>query len=120
MKPETYALLAICGLVFAFVAIDRVALWMERRGWVYWRKRKAGGGGGAAAGLLTGFQQIIEPRVEHRIQVMEERNESVGHRLGRGDGVDADPATPTKAPAMTAAAAAPPAAETTLEQTPPK
>jgi hypothetical protein len=95
MKPEAYAMLILCGAAIGFVALDRLALWMERRGWIYWRKRKPGEGtgGGPAAGLLTGFQQIIEPRVEYRIQVMEERNESIGQRLGgRRDDVDADAA----------------------------
>ncbi len=87
MKPETYVLLVLSAIAIGFIALDCVALWMERRGWIYWRKKKSGGGG-SMAGALTGLQQIIEPRVEHRIQVMEERNESIGQRLGRGDGVD--------------------------------
>ena len=57
--------------------MDCIALWMERRGWIYWRKTKREGGG-ATAGFLTGFQQIVEPQIEHRMQVMEERNESIG------------------------------------------
>ena len=35
--------------------------------------------------MLNEFQSIVEPRIEHRIQVMEERNESISQRVGRGD-----------------------------------
>ena len=86
--PAKIAVLLL-GLIAVAFLLDRLGLWMEKRGWIYWRKTKrdAGGGGGATAGLLTGFQKIIEPRIEHRQQVMEERNESIGQRLGRGDGI---------------------------------
>ena len=81
--------LALLGLIAAAFLLDRLGLWMEKRGWIYWRKKKqdTGGGGGAMAGMLTGFQKIIEPQIEHRQQVMEERNESIGQRLGRGDDI---------------------------------
>src|SRR5688572_28522385 len=82
--------LALLGLIAAAFLLDRLGLWMEKRGWIYWRKKKrdTAGGGGAMAGLLTGFQKIIEPQIEHRQQVMEERNESIGQRLGRGEDID--------------------------------
>ena len=82
-------LLAVIAILFA---LDRLFSWMAKRGWIYWGKTRRGssGGGGAMAGLLTGFQKIIEPQIEHRQQVMEERNESIGQRTGRGDGIDDD------------------------------
>jgi hypothetical protein len=80
---------ALFGLIAAAFLLDRVGLWMEKRGWIYWRQKKRDtGGGGAMAGMLTGFQKIIEPQIEHRQQVMEERNEAIGQRLGRGDDID--------------------------------
>ena len=88
MMSQISVLLTLCGIMIGVIVLDLVAQWMERRGWIYWREHKPGGGGGATAGLLTGFQQIIEPQVEHRIQVMDERNESIGQRQGRGDDVD--------------------------------
>jgi hypothetical protein len=96
MKPEAYVLLGLSAIAIVFIAIDWIGLWMERRGWVYWRKKRREGGGSAMAGALNGFQQIIEPQIEHRIQVMEERNESIGQRLGGcRDGDDDDhPARP--------------------------
>jgi hypothetical protein len=98
MTAQAKFLLIASAIAIAFIALDRVALWMERRGWIHWRKKKPeGGGGGAMAGMLTGFQKIVEPQIEHRIQVMEERNESIGQRLGRGDGIDPPPTTTTPA-----------------------
>ena len=86
--PAKVAVLLL-GLIAAAFVLDRLGLWMEKRGWIYWRKTKRDrAGGGAMAGMLTGFQKIIEPQIEHRQQVMEERNESIGQRLGRGDDID--------------------------------
>ena len=82
---------ALIGLIFAAVLLDRLGLWMEKRGWIYWRKTKhTRSGPGPMGGLLTEFQKLVEPRIEHRQQVMEERNESAGQRLGRGDDIDGD------------------------------
>ena len=65
---------AVAGALFA---ADRVGASMERRGWIYWRKRRppAGGGpgGGGLSGVLTDFQQIVEPQVRHVIEDREER-----------------------------------------------
>jgi hypothetical protein len=64
------ALLVVLGAAALF-ALDRLFLWMERRGWVYWRKSKRRGGGGD---VLTGFgfmdpgtQHLDEARREHVI-----------------------------------------------------
>ena len=85
MSPQFRVMLVLSAVAIGLIALDCIARWMERRGW---RKRKPAGGRGAMAGMLTGFQQIVEPQVEYRIRVMEERNESIGQRLGRGDGAD--------------------------------
>ena len=80
----------VAALALAAFLLDALALWMERRGWLYWRKSKRhGGGGGATAGMLTEIQKIVEPQTEHRIEVMEERRTAAGERAVRGDGVDA-------------------------------
>ena len=74
----------IAAVVVGLVLLDQLALWMQRRGWIHWRKpapRATGGGG--MAGLLTEFQQLVEPQVRHVIEDREER------RLG-GLSVSAD------------------------------
>jgi hypothetical protein len=66
--------LSICLVIIAvtagLAALDQLALWMERRGWIYWRKVKPKGGGIAAG--LTAFHELVEPQVR---QVIEERQE---------------------------------------------
>ena len=69
---------AILGVVAAaLVAVDQLALWLERRGWIFWRKAQhsaaARAGGGGMAGVLTGFQRLVEPQVRHVIEDREER-----------------------------------------------
>ena len=82
-------------VVIALVVLDQFALWMARRGWIYWRKqpRSASGGGGAMAGLLTEFQQLVEPQVRHVIEDREERR--LGNLSVSADGRDKKPTTRT-------------------------
>ena len=76
--------------VIVLVVVDQVALWMARRGWIYWRKQpRAASGGGAMAGLLTEFQQLVEPEVRHVIQDREERR--LGNLSVPADGRDKKP-----------------------------
>ena len=60
-------------LVIALVVLDQVALWMARRGWIHWRRTPARSAGGGMAGVLTEFQQLVEPQVRHVIEDREER-----------------------------------------------
>lgn len=74
----------IAAVAIAAVLLDQLALWMQRRGWIRWRKpAPPATGGGAMAGLLTEFQQLVEPQVRHVIEDKQER------RLG-GLSVSAD------------------------------
>jgi hypothetical protein len=51
------------------VALDRLALAAESRGWIYWRRVKPNRG--TAANALQHVQAIFEPQIEH---VVEERS----------------------------------------------
>jgi hypothetical protein len=85
---KVVAILFVVAL--ALGTLDRSALWMERRGWIYWRKRKPdrGAGGGGMAGLLTEFQQLVEPQVRH---VIEDREERTAIHVDRAAGPRAKP-----------------------------
>lgn len=61
------------AIAIALFALDRLFLWIERRGWIYWRKIKPKGGGIAAG--LSAFHELVEP------QVREIREEQVGRRI---------------------------------------
>ena len=52
-------LLGLLLLVVLLVLLDRLGLWMERRGWIYWRRRKARG---TLASTLLSIQKVFEPR----------------------------------------------------------
>lgn len=54
----------IVGIVAAYVAIDRIGVWAEGKGWIYWRKRR---GGGLAAAFTDAFDQL-RPETNHVMQ----------------------------------------------------
>ena len=66
------ALAILAALALGAWTLDLLALWLESRGWIYWRKRPRTEGG-AMAGLLTEFQKVIEPEMKHVIEAKEER-----------------------------------------------
>jgi len=45
-------------LAGAALLLDRLGLWAESRGWIYWRRRRpsGGGGGGMFGELMNAFQ----------------------------------------------------------------
>lgn len=61
-------ILTIAGVILGLVIIDRLLLAAERRGWIYWRRRKASVS--RASSALLSIQSIFEPDREH---VVEER-----------------------------------------------
>lgn len=63
---------SIGGATIALFALDRLFLWMEARGWIYWRKVKSKSSAGDA---LTGFgfndpgtRHLEEARREHVLE----------------------------------------------------
>ena len=78
----------VAVVLIGLILLDRVAVWMERRGWIYWRKEKPANnsGGGGMTGLLTEFQQLVEPQVRHVIEDREERRlVRLSHSADGGD-----------------------------------
>jgi hypothetical protein len=65
------------GAAGALFGMDRLFLWMERRGWIYWRRKRGSGG---CARVLTGVQEFVEPQVQHVIQDQEERHCTIDER----------------------------------------
>lgn len=72
-------------LVMVGLMLDRIGLWAERRGWIYWRKRRPSLSGGAAAGMLGDLQAVLSPSYRH---VVEENESKKVLRLDQaaGDG----------------------------------
>lgn len=51
-------------------ALDRLLLWMEARGWIYWRKAKRKGSGGADIFAAMSF---TDPGARHAVEARQER-----------------------------------------------
>jgi len=57
----------------ALFALDRLALWMEARGWIYWRRRRAKGSAIGAA--MLELQDMLEAgRARQVIEARDERH----------------------------------------------
>ena len=63
-----WAAVAVAGLL----ALDRLLLWMEIRGWIYWRKTKRKGSGSIAAGLIA-MNAIYDPSAHHLSEARQEQ-----------------------------------------------
>ncbi|WP_257306426.1 hemerythrin domain-containing protein [Geothrix campi] len=62
-------LLAIALALVALGLLDRLGLWMEARGWIYWRRRSAQGS--ALGSTFLELQKIFESgKAEHIIEAM--------------------------------------------------
>lgn len=68
MSPSR--LLLVLGFILAvLVLLDRLGLWMERRGWIYWRKRRARGS--VLGSAVLDLQKIFESgKAKHLLEAM--------------------------------------------------
>jgi len=57
------------------LAIHLLALWAERRGWIYYRNDQSKGRGVALSNALAEFEVLLNPAAEHRIE--EQRSQRV-------------------------------------------
>ena len=65
------AALAVIGVL---VVVDRLGLWAERRGWIYWRRARPEQIGRA---VLGGLQQFVEPEIRHVIEAREQERATI-------------------------------------------
>jgi hypothetical protein len=63
----------IGGLVAGLFVLDRLLLWMEAKGWIYWRKVKRKSSGGGLRGGLLGFNAMFEPGAHHTAEAQQEQ-----------------------------------------------
>ena len=59
-------LITILILMVTLAAVDRLFLWMERRGWLYWRRRKHDPRGSLLGSIDTVFNPVHEHVVEQQ------------------------------------------------------
>src|SRR5262249_40596879 len=65
----TWGAVAI-GIIAILVGLDRLGLWLESRGWLYYRRKKPSS---TPLSAFVGMQQVIEPGVKHVIEVRQEK-----------------------------------------------
>ncbi len=83
MNVVSFAL-SLLALVLAALLLDQLALWAERRGWIYWRKRKPEVDGGTITGAFGEIQTLLSP--SHRHVVDEQRTRTaMRHDTASGD-----------------------------------
>ena len=68
------------GAVIGLWALDRLALWMERRGWIYWRKRRPQPGSTGSAFLM--MQSFIQPEIREVIEAEHQEKAEVKGEQG--------------------------------------
>ena len=83
LAAKTIAGVAIAAL--ALFLLDRFALWLERRGWLYYRYKKPTSS--AAGNMLRALQAIYEPDKQYVIEVLQQQHVSEQHA---GDPLDDD------------------------------
>jgi hypothetical protein len=62
--------LAGIALIPSLWLLDRLGLWLEDRGWLYYRKKKPTS---SPMSAWVGLQQFIEPGVKHVVHIGQER-----------------------------------------------
>ena len=60
-------LVAVLVLMAALASVDQLFLWMERRGWIYWRRRKPDPRGA----VLGPIDNVFNPAHEHVVEQQE-------------------------------------------------
>ena len=60
-------LVTVLVLMAALAAVDQLFLWMERRGWIYWRRSKRDPRGA----LLGPIDNVFNPAYEHVVEQQE-------------------------------------------------
>jgi hypothetical protein len=81
------------GVMIALLALDRLGLWMECRGWMYYRHRRPEPG--ATDSTMQQMQSFIQPEIREVIEAQEqEKSQEKGGQgelmLSEDDGDDPD------------------------------
>ncbi|WP_327065399.1 DUF6191 domain-containing protein [Kitasatospora sp. NBC_01302] len=65
--------LGVVAAVPALLLIDQALLWMERHGWIYWRKREAEVGAGSMFSVINEIHTLLSPSQRHVAEEKERR-----------------------------------------------
>jgi hypothetical protein len=62
------------GIAVGLFCLDRLCLYLERHGWLYYRRTKPKGG--AVSSMFLEMQSLIEPSTKHVIEYRKEQEET--------------------------------------------
>ena len=62
-----HLLVTAVAAIAALAAVDQLLMWMERRGWIYWRRRKCDPRGA----LLGPIDNVFNPAHEYVVEQQE-------------------------------------------------
>ena len=62
-----HLLVTAVAAIAALAAVDQLFLWMERRGWIYWRRRRPDPRGA----VLGPIDNVFNPTHEHVVEQQE-------------------------------------------------
>lgn len=65
---------AVLLIAVALVALHRLLLRLERKGWIYYRKMTPGSAIGGAMGV---FQELAQPEIRHVIEAEDQRKAEI-------------------------------------------
>jgi hypothetical protein len=63
---------AAAGIALLLLALHLTFIWMERKGWLYYRKPRPASSYSATRGVLSTFQEILQPEIRY---VKEDRDQ---------------------------------------------
>ena len=85
MRP----VVVVLALALAVLALDRLGLWAESRGWIYWRRRRPE----ASGAVLNPLVDVFQPGHVHVVEAQQDRDVLV-----RTDAASAGRPDPESAP----------------------
>jgi len=84
--------LIIVGGPCVLYGLHRLCLWLEGRGWLYYKHKKPSS---SPASCFVALQQVLEPPTQHVLQVKDEKRH---HAAQKGPGQGDSPATEGNCP----------------------
>lgn len=81
----------IGGILGVLFLLHLLASWLEKKGWIYYRREGGKGASAAMSNALAEFEAVLNPAAEHRI--VEEQSQAIlrseiGQGLGDEEGDD--------------------------------
>lgn len=80
-------LLWIFAIASALLVVDQLLLWMERRGWIYWRRYKGDVGTASTSGMMGELHSLFSP-TQHYVTEEKERRMALREDAESGSPVD--------------------------------